>query len=87
MLGTGDGDALAAMLGTGDGDALAAMLGTGDGVGRNPTGSGPTNRNAASTPRATRTPARRPARITAADRMRRESTSTDSPKSSLRRRC
>jgi hypothetical protein len=68
----------------GAGLGLAATLGEGDGVGRRPTGSGPTKRNAASTPRATRTPARRPARTTRADLMRRESTSTDGPEAALR---
>ena len=51
----------------GDGDATTglAVAGTrvGGGVGRSPTGSGPTNTNAARIPSATRMPARSPARI------------------------
>jgi|SRR4051794_41575416 hypothetical protein len=56
-----------------------AMLGMAEGVGRNAMGSGPTNRTAAKTPSATRTPANRPATTAIPDFMGRESTSTDGP--------
>src|SRR5215218_25232 len=74
---TADGDAGSDATMDGDGATLAVGSTVGAGVGRRPTGSGPTNTKAASTPTATRTPARRPARMVAPVFMRREGTSPE----------
>jgi hypothetical protein len=70
-LGLGDG------LRLGDGEALGDGATLGDGVGRRPTGSGPTNTNAARIATATSTPVNRPATTVRAVFMPREGTSTD----------
>ena len=82
-----DGEAAIDGLGDGLGETSTMTDGTGVGVGRRPTGSGPTKTNAASTPAATSTPARRPARIVAADLMRRQGTSTDVRQARSEARC
>jgi hypothetical protein len=91
----GDSSADAATVGLGEkvGDGLGegltdgSALKDGEGVGRRPTGSGPTKTNAARMPAATRTPASRPARIVAADLIRRQGTSTDRARASRRGHC
>ena len=84
-LGEDVGDTLGDELAEGLADASAVT--DGEGVGWSPTGSGPTKTNAARMPAATTKPASRPARIVAADLIRRQGTSTDRARASLRGRC
>lgn len=63
--------------GLAEGDGEADGMTVGAGLGRSPTGSGPTNTNAARMPTATRTPTSRPASIVTPVFIAAEGTSTD----------